>query len=299
MNWRTLLSSLLVLLLLLPLAWLLSIALSGHGPSLLLPQGKALVPMLSHEERLRLRTYDYECRTDADCESPLRCFYNPRTERQACADSTCMADSDCPGGFACRSFPCHTLEARNGKDLVRICSPLGVRKEGERCASLPATRDEGCERGLLCQGFCGRPCRLDEPSSCPEGYFCREGNNGPSCLPTCEGRSCPEDQRCLPFSAEKASVCTKVHGQDCEQNPCPQGAQCTRYAYPTHPGEAWMECLRPCSEGEPLCAEGSVCYLYRCRKSCDPEAASACGPGFACKSRPGEPWTCVPDTHPG
>ncbi len=39
MNWRTILTPLLVLLLLLPLAWLLSTALAGHGPSLVLPQG--------------------------------------------------------------------------------------------------------------------------------------------------------------------------------------------------------------------------------------------------------------------
>ncbi len=293
MRWRTLLPVLLGLVVPLPLAGLLYIAMTGQGAALSPPRDKVLIPMLSFEERSRLRTYEQDCRTDSDCEPRLRCLYDMRTGRQSCTDSLCMMDQHCGDGFACR-----TLRADNGKDLVRACSLVGVRKQGELCDELPRIREAGCERGLICQGFCGLPCRMDAPSSCPEGFFCNEGDNGPSCLPTCEGRSCPVGQRCLPFFAEKASVCTTVHGQDCELNPCPQGSDCTRYAYPTHPGEAWMECLRECGdESAPPCPEGTVCHLFQCRKSCAPESDSTCGPGFSCGSRPGAPWTCVPGTR--
>lgn len=289
MSWRTFLMALLGLLLPLPLAWLLYTAMSGHDASLPSPQGKVLIPMLAPEERLRLRTHEQDCITDADCESPLRCFFNVRTQVRSCTDSTCMTDLHCADGFACR-----TLGTDSGKARVRACSLVGVRKEGEECVELPSIREEGCEKGLLCHGFCGRPCRLDEPSSCPEGYFCDDGDDGPSCLPTCEGRSCPEGQRCVP-RAGRASVCATVYGQDCERTSCPQELDCSVSTYPWRPGKIWMECLRACGENHPPCPEGTVCHLYQCHKSCGPEDSSACGPGFVCSRR--EPRICVPGSR--
>jgi hypothetical protein len=291
MNWRRVLPVLLSLLLPLPLLWLISIALSGTSAQVPLPQGKTLVPMLSPEERLRLSTYERDCRTDTDCESQLRCFYDMRTARQYCTDSRCTEDEHCSEGFTC--LP---LEATNDKELVRVCSLLGVRKEGELCERLPSARGAGCAKGLFCQGFCGRPCRMNE-SSCPEGFFCHEGSNGLSCLPTCKGHSCPEGQRCVPLAGEGASVCMTVHGEDCERPPCPEGLRCTRNAYPDAPDEIWMECLRSCGESEPPCPEGAVCTLYQCRKTCEPQDSSVCGEGFRCGSNhPDMPWACVPGT---
>jgi len=293
MKWRMSLQVLLVLLLLLPLLWLSSIAMFGPGARVTLPQDKPLVPMLSREERLRLTTYEHDCGTDADCETQLRCVYDVRTARQHCTDSSCTEDGHCPDGFAC--IPFGTV---NGKELVRVCSMLGVRKEGEICESLPSDRQEGCAKGLVCQGFCGRPCREEEPASCPEGYFCHVGGAGSSCLPTCEGRSCPADQRCVQLMGGHTSVCMTIHGQDCERTPCSRGMHCTLNTYPTTPGQVWMECLRNCGEDEPPCPEGSVCFLYQCRKSCDPQDSSVCGPGFSCgRNHPSMPWACVPGTR--
>lgn len=293
MRWRTLLTVLLGFALPLPLAWLLhSTLLSGYGTDQPPARLGNLVPMLTPEERQRLSTYEQTCQTDTNCEPPLRCFFNMRTATQYCTDSTCMRDEHCPKGFACR-----TLDV-DGTDLLRVCSLVGVRKEGESCTVLPSIREEGCEKDLFCEGRCGRSCQMNEPSSCPEGFFCQPGLDGPSCLPTCEGRSCPEGQRCVRMDG-RVSVCATVYGQDCEQTPCPQGQDCMFHTYPWHPGRVWMECLRDCGGPDALpCPEGTVCHLYQCHKSCTPEDPSICGPGFACARRSTrEPWTCVPGSR--
>ena len=290
MKWRLVLPALLGLLVPLPLAWLVYIAMSNSSHQMPLPQGKSFVPMLSREERLGLNTYEHDCRTDADCEPQLRCVYDVQTARQHCTDSKCTEDEHCPVGFAC--IPFRTI---NGKELVRVCSLIGIRKEGELCRDLPSDQKNGCMKGLVCQGFCGRPCRMDEPGSCREGYFCHEGSEGASCLPTCEGRACPAGQRCVRLMAEQASVCMTVHGQDCELNPCAEGLHCTRNTYPSTPGHIWMECLQYCGKSKPPCPEGMACFLFQCRKSCDPLDASACEPGFRCgRNHPNMPWACIP-----
>jgi hypothetical protein len=292
MRWRTLMAALLGLLISLPLAWVLSIPLLGTEPSR--PQGLPVLPMLSLEERLRLLTYERDCETNADCDPPLGCFFNMRSQRTYCTDSVCATDRQCPKDFVCR-----TLKTKGGKSLVRVCSLSGEREEGELCAPLPSTREYGCGKGLLCKGRCGRPCRLEDPTSCPEGSFCEDGPDGPSCLPTCEGRSCPEGQRCLSRGG-RVSICATVHGQDCRRSPCPQGEVCMVYDYPQPRDEVWMECLRGCGDKEdPPCPEGAICHLYQCHKACTPGDPSVCGPGFTCGSRDHAPWTCVPHTSPG
>jgi hypothetical protein len=296
MKWRTRLATLFGLLLPLPLVWLLSAALYGpwHGidTDSSRAQRMSLVPMLAPGERQRLLTYKQECRTDADCDQPLRCFFNMLVQHSYCADSTCTTDQQCPEGFACQ-----TWTTDSGKDLLRICSVVGVRKEGEGCEALPRDREDGCERGLLCRGWCGRPCQLNDPTTCPEGYFCEDDPAGPACQPTCEGRTCPEGERCVSRSG-RLSICARVYGQDCQLNGCPQQGQvCSIHEYPKRPHAVWMDCLQSCdTPGDGTCPEGTVCYLYRCRESCDPEDPAACGRGFKCGHRPGEPWTCVPDT---
>lgn len=289
MSWRRVLSVVLALFVPVPLVWLVFIAMSGSSTHVPLPRGKTLVPMLSHEERLRLSTYERDCSTDADCDPQLRCVYDVPTTRYRCTDSKCSEDEHCPEGSAC--IP---RAAANDKDVIRVCALLGVRKEGELCERTPFRRKDGCERGLVCYGLCGRPCQVDEPDSCPEGYFCQEGSEASSCLPTCEGRSCPEGQRCVQLM-EKASVCMTIHGQDCERTPCARELHCTHTTYPSTPGEIWMECLRDCGESKPPCPEGTVCYLFQCRKSCDPQDSSVCDPTFRCgRSHPSMPWACLP-----
>ncbi len=292
MKWRALPAVVLGLLLTLPLAWLLGISVKGAVAGSVHSEQLHLVPLLTAEQRHRLLTYERDCRTDADCEPPLRCFFNDRLSKHFCTDSRCMTDLQCPEDFVCRTF-----DTDNGKDRIRGCALVGVREEGESCRRLPDTREEGCTRGLFCQTRCGRPCRLDEPSSCPTGFFCDDGPDGPSCLPNCDGLSCPEGQRCVSV-AKGVSICARIQGLDCVSNPCPKGQDCQVYANLQPADEVWMECLSSCAASEPRCPEGTACYLYQCHKSCDPQAPSACPPGFVCgHQEPSKPWVCLPDSR--
>ncbi len=267
--------------------WMFFVATSrSHQPAW---QDSRLIPMLSPEARRSLLTYMRKCDTDADCESPLGCFVKNSSPFHVCLDSTCETDQQCDEGFSC--VP---LKTASGKALVRICSLIGERKEGERCGVLPAVREDGCARGLLCQRRCGRPCRLDDPSTCPVGFFCSEGREGPaSCLPTCKGRPCPEGFQCLP-RGRGASVCARVQGDDCRKNPCPEKHACRVLEPPQRPWELRTECRRLCDD-DFSCPEGSFCHEYECRKPCEPRAPEACGPGLTCgRYHPLEPWYCIP-----
>lgn len=293
MKWRTVPIVLAGLLLPLPLIWVSHLVLSGSEVQSPPSRGPHAVRMLSKDERLRLRTYEQFCEADADCESPLRCFYNMRTQRQYCADSTCATNDDCAKDFACR-----TLRSADGKGLLRACSLEGLRKEGELCDELPSKREDGCGKGLLCNGFCGRGCRLDAPGSCPPGHVCKEGDNGPSCEPTCEGRACPVGQRCVTsLLGGLGSVCMTVYGQDCEVNACASGLECNSTTFKMAPGKIWMECLAMCARTEPRCTEGKVCALFQCHQGCEPGEPSGCEPGFTClRHEEGQPWACMPDS---
>jgi hypothetical protein len=296
MSWRPFLAALFGLLLTLPLMWLLYAAMFEQGTNPPHSQGKTPVPMLSAEQRRALLTYGHPCTSDTDCESPLRCFFSTHTMNKYCSDSRCVTDLQCQEGFVCR-----TQTTTSNGDPIRICSPVGVRKEGEVCLEHASTSDYACDKGLLCQSRCGRPCQPEEPSSCPEGFFCHDGSeDGPSCLPTCEGRTCPEGQRCVALDRPKlqgrhASICARVYGRDCEQDACPQGQLCLRQTYPQPPDAVWMQCVSSCGDGAPPCPEGTLCHQSRCQESCAPEDPSSCEPGFVChRKTPQEPWRCVP-----
>jgi hypothetical protein len=296
MRGRTLLAVLLGVLLPLPLAWLLHILMFARGTDESLPRDKTLVPMLSPEERRGLLTYGRHCDTNADCEAPLQCFFNTRLMSRYCSDSKCMTDVQCPEGFVCR-----TQTTTGNGDALRVCSLTGVRREGEACLVNTDSTDYACEKGLLCQGRCGRPCNMSAPTSCPEGFFCHAGSeDGPSCLPTCEGRGCPEGQQCVVrdkprLQGRQVSRCARVYGHDCRQHPCAQGQKCVLDDNPRVPDAVWMECLSTCGEGAPPCPEGTVCHQYRCHTSCEPEEPSSCAPGFTCHRKTArEPWRCVP-----
>ncbi len=292
MKWRPLLAVLLGLALPLPMAWLLYTFLlgnlAGEGARLSLPHGVHPLPMLTLEERLRLPTYERDCRSDADCDPQLRCFFNMLSQRSYCTDSMCMTDEQCAEGFACR-----LLTTESHQDVLRACSLVGVRGEGEVCVALPRERKSGCRRDLLCRGRCGRPCRPDEPASCPEGYFCEEDIAGATCQPTCEGRTCPEGQQCIP-RGERVSICARVFGPNCLRNPCPSGQDCSIDDSFEVADAVWMQCMQSCFSKDAPCPDGTVCYFYSCRTACTREDPSVCAPGFACHGRPDEPLTCVP-----
>jgi hypothetical protein len=287
---RALLLALLCIILPIPLVGLVLMA--SHPPRTPRPQAETrLIPMLPLDARRALPTYARNCNTVADCDPPLGCLFIQSELRAECTDSMCMKDEDCPEEFSCVS-----VKTQNGKALVRRCALVGHRKEGENCEMLALTHHLGCERGLQCQeGWCGRPCQLDDPSSCPTGFFCAEGREGPpSCLPTCKGRSCPEGQRCL-RAAGGASVCRQLDGPDCTMNPCPEGHKCKLLSPPQRPWEMRTECRQGCDFETP-CPEGLVCYRFECRKVCDPQGSSICGPGQRCGQRsPMDPgYYCLP-----
>lgn len=251
--------------------------------------GTNLVPVLGLDARRSLPTYERSCTQDADCDPPLGCLRIESELRSECTDSRCMQDSDCP-----EEFSCVPVKTRSGKALVRRCSLIGDRKEGEMCEPLARSPRLGCTRGLLCQeGWCGRPCRPDAPSSCPTGAFCSDGHDSPpSCIPTCEGRSCPEGQQCTSEEGG-ASFCAQLLGPDCRVTTCPERHVCRLMSPPQRPWEMRTECRRRCDARKP-CPQGNVCLRYECRQTCDPEAAATCGPGLICgQYKPSDPWYCM------
>jgi hypothetical protein len=289
LSWRKRLAVLSGLLIPIPLALLLASVLVQRPPPLT-HKGRPVSPVLAFEERLRLQSYHRECTRRTDCEPPLGCLSDTRVRRTYCADSECVTDIQCPDGFACLPLP--TVD---DGPLVRYCIPPGLRKEGERCLPIPREPDHGCEVGLLCGAdWCGRPCRLEDPTSCPSGFFCADTVPGPACRPTCEGRTCPEGQRCI-RDQEGASACAVVHGPDCQHIPCPEGRKCLGGFGIDHPGHVWMTCYPECGEGLPSCPESFVCDRGSCRRRCDPVEPDTCELGFQCRRRDDDqPWLCRP-----
>jgi hypothetical protein len=290
MRWRVLLLVLSCVLLPLPLVGLVFMTMQRPQVPTSLETKTHLVPMLPMDALRALPTYGRLCNADANCDPELGCLLIESELRSECTDSRCMEDKDCPEGFSCLA-----LKTRSGKAMVRRCSLIGDRKEGEACELLARSLRLGCARGLFCQaGWCGRPCQPDDPSNCPSGFLCSDGRDGPpSCIPTCKGRSCPEGQQCTPDEGG-ASFCMQVHGPDCRVTRCPEKHVCRLMSPPQRPWEMRTECRRRCDATKP-CPEGTVCLDYECRQTCDPQAPSTCGPGLICgQYKPSDPWYCLP-----
>jgi hypothetical protein len=292
MSWRALLGVCAALLLPVPLVLLMGSVLHPRLPSST-PEGLRVSPVLEFEERMRRVTYRRHCQHASECEAPLGCLLDVRIGTHYCTDSQCRTDADCPVEQVCRG-----IATVGGGLLVRFCTPVGERLEGERCVDLPRDKEAACGPGLLCgghQGWCARPCRRTEATSCPAGFFCAEVTPQPVCLPTCEPRRCPEDQRCVRFE-EGASVCASVYGPDCQQSPCPEGRECRVMAAARQPGKVWTSCVERCGENLPACPTGLVCDGWECLPSCDPDQPNPCAEGYRCQQRrPDRPWMCLPD----
>ena len=293
MSWRILGAVLLGVLLALPLVLLLAFASFAPGtPQPIEPvQRPEVLPMLTPTERQTVLTYGRQCEGDEDCDPRLRCFFSMVTQDSYCVDSRCQTDLHCPEGFACQTYA-----SASGRDLLKACSLVGERKEGEVCAKFTRDLHLGCEQGLRCDERCGRPCPLDNPAGCPAGFFCKDTPTGALCQPTCEEGTCPEGQQCISVGP-RVSVCAKVHGQNCQRTPCTEDQHCHVTDDPLSPGEVWMNCLQPCGtpDEDPPCPEDAVCLLYRCRKKCTPRDASSCGAGYVCKQRGDDLWLCTAD----
>lgn len=249
-----------------------------------------LSPVLDLEARMRLDSYQRACRSSSECEAPLGCLEDIRTRTTYCTDSQCTADPECPEGQVCRGVP-----TRGGGPLVRLCTLVGARQEGQRCWRVPPDTESACGAGLLCggEGWCARPCQAQDAASCPAGFFCADVAPEPVCLPTCQGRPCPKDQRCVRFK-DGVSACARVHGPACQDDA--SCGECEVAAFPRHAGEVWMQCIQRCgAEGLPSCPGGSACKIGRCSPICDREAPDACPDGFYCAPPwAGQPPVCEP-----
>jgi hypothetical protein len=290
MSWRVALGVVVGLALPVPLLWALASTL--HPSSRQPPQNAQVSPMLTFEERSRLQSYHRDCSRREDCEPPLACLGNPTVKKHYCTDSECTLDTHCAEGFSCQWLP-----TAGAGPWVRYCLPHGIRAEGEPCLSIPPDQETACQAGLLCgNGWCGRPCQLDNPSSCPEGFFCSATLSVPSCRPTCEGRGCPEGQRCIRDSREGASTCAVVYGQDCQHSPCAQGQKCEAIFSTKTRVSAWMRCKPECGKETLSCPRGLVCDRTSCLKPCEPDGPDVCEPGFRClRHNDRQQWLCRPD----
>jgi hypothetical protein len=293
MNWRMVLG--VTVSALLPVPLLLVLLSSRPGAQTSTSATVRVSPVLSFEERMQRVTYHRQCRQGSDCEPPMGCLIDARVFTHYCTDSQCMTDSQCPDGLVCRE-----LDTVGDGPLVRFCIPQGERKEGEECLPLPSDRKQACAPGLLCAnsgvGWCGRPCRKDEPSSCPDGFFCGDVPPQPICLPTCEARGCPDGQQCLRHE-DGVSQCAVVYGPHCQQSPCPEGRQCRETTSVRKPGKAWTECVEECGPGKPTCPDGFTCDRWHCLPHCAPNAPNTCAEGYRCRQgkKPDRPWVCQPD----
>lgn len=236
-------------------------------------------PMLDEGQLRALVSYKRKCRGDSDCEQPLSCIRDNRVDFWRCLASECQTDLQCQPGYLCT--PLRFSDAPS----IRFCLIQGTQKEGEPCEDFHQTEDTGCQPGLICLlGYCARACRLEDPTTCPEGYLCRNSIDGPACHPSCLRKACPPGQECIRIR-EDLSVCGVVRGQDCDKVPCAQGEICKRVL-----GHRWREgvvkmwCALPCNEQEGrLCPTGLFCLdSGYCERTCDPNVPGSCPTGRRC-----------------
>lgn len=252
-------------------------------------QGTRVVPILPRDEQRALLTYGRTCQSEKDCDPPLACLNLFPSDELICVDSSCQTDLQCKQGFTCR-----TRQTRGEGALVRRCVLIGSQKEGTPCFVSALGPEEACEQGLICAGdHCGRPCQLDVPGTCPEGFVCRAGLDGPSCQPFCKEGECPTGQECVGAGTDEAK-CMIVLGENCQKQPCAQGQECNITQSPGK--EAWtaeMGCVTPCDVKRP-CPEDSMCLLGGCRRRCGPDAQNVCGPRERCAKFPFDQlWLCM------
>ena len=291
MKWRTRLAILFGVLLPLPLIWASSklLLLGGLKASVTHTEDSRWVPILPPDETRRLLTFERDCASDEDCEVPLVCL-RQWTWKRACVASTCATDTDCSQGLSC-----HSVAA--GGRVLRRCGAPGDQPEGAFCVELPQERSMGCAPDLVCTHMkCRRPCQPREARSCPDGYSCHAADvKGSVCLPTCEGRSCPEGQRCVDLG-RGVSSCARVHGVDCQLNPCPADQVC-EISEGKARGDVWMKCALSCGKQGPSCPEGFLCGGGQCRQQCTSDVPGACGPMEKCAVfSEREPGVCIFDS---
>jgi hypothetical protein len=273
-----LVGALLVGLLALPLALIIG---STLRPTV--SEGQKALPYLPTSEARALSSFGSPCLRPEECEPPLGCIEVGAVGRGTCLNSQCESDSQCEPGRTCQTLK----PMGEGRPVHRCIALQGERLEGELCWPGLANQADRCAPGLLCNhGWCGRPCRLQETSDCPEGFFCHESLNGPSCVPSCEARGCPQELQCA-RDADGISVCVQLRGTDCSGDSCPAGSNCTfnNLSFVDAGLALRQECIAPCGEGLPACPSGRVCVASQCLRTCDPQGPGTCFPEERCVHR--------------
>ncbi|AGC43723.1 hypothetical protein MYSTI_02407 [Myxococcus stipitatus DSM 14675] len=241
-----------------------------------------------------------ECATDGDCPEGQGCVINYKEGSFQCAASDCEDDSQCPDGFVCRV-------AAGGVPgpVIQRCLQAGVRRAGETCSRLPASRAEACEEDLHCINHrCGRPCVPGTQGSCPEGHTCEESSAGAACLPDCRKQGCSEGEQCAPLNGGGFQCLDLVVDECSDEKPCAEGANCIVRG---RAGRAGRFCAAACdSWREASCSSGQVCGLggptgSACYSSCDPQDLRSCPMGWLCTtvSEDLQRWGCLPDFMSG
>lgn len=238
------------------------------------------------------------CWTDSDCPRGQGCVPDWKTRRFKCVSSECEEDTHCFPGFVCR-----TVSTGITDTVIRRCVPEGVQQEGEACAAVTSSRRSTCREGLRCvDQMCTAPCQLDVPTSCPSGYTCTDGPDGPGCVPDCQKLGCPQGQQCKHLKGSDYTCLERVTGT-CPESSCAEGERCNVNLFRGH-GTFW--CARVCNPLRPdSCPSGQVCgkasgTASTCYRQCDPRDLDFCGPGWMCAtvSEDFSLWGCSPAVDP-
>jgi hypothetical protein len=234
------------------------------------------------------------CQTDSDCPAGKGCVANRETRRFECMESECEQDNHCFPGLVCRPVTSGT-----GGPVIRRCSPIGPRREGESCDILFVSSAGACLEGLVChRGVCSAPCRPGEAADCPGGYTCEEGLNGAACFPDCRARGCPAGQQCKRLDETDHQCLERVQGE-CPETPCAEGEQCN---FRLSRGRGIFWCARSCNPlraescpADQLCGMGGA-TTSTCYRRCEPMDPEACGEGWRCStvSEDLTQWGCKP-----
>ncbi len=210
-----------------------------------------------------------DCRSDGDCPEGMGCVPDLTTHRTECRASECVEAADCPQGERCAPLNDGT-ETR-----VRACAPAGAVELNEPCMQSVHSATTSCGPDLVCsRGACRHDCHED-PSRCPQGTTCLEGDSGWACdVVECAGVQCPEGATC------SQGFCIK--GEDCSQTGCTEGQECIVSGGDQNWRSACMESCggffgHQCKDG--VCGSSGVCH-----RTCDPREADACEKGWICST---------------
>jgi hypothetical protein len=140
-------------------------------------------------------------------EDPTQCDGNaqrPTWDPIKCFCAECLSDNDCDmaAGETCNQsgtcFACETACDPNSPGTCMGATPYCI---DDCCVECVGAAD--CDQGQLClDGFCGQPpnCQVD-PTVCPTGYTCENGECQPPNGGTCDANdptTCPEGTFCDP-----------------------------------------------------------------------------------------------------